>query len=169
MGITVPHLSELMHTVRVILYNFVLSGIAIALAYTAFLLDRFIPFRLTEDLAIVGWSLLLVGGTIILWAVVHLLRYSGASGAPGDPTTKLVTSGPYSYTRNPIYAGDGLIILGLAFITGSPSMVVYFGLFVLAINGYVHYVEEPATERRFGEAYGIYKRDVPRWIPQIRR
>lgn len=158
-----------MHTVHVILYNLVLSGIAIALAYTAFLLDRFIPFRLTEDLAVVGWSLLIVGGTLIPWSVVHLVRHSGASGAPGDPTNRLVTSGPFAYIRNPIYTGDGLIILGLAFLTGSPFMLFYFVLFVLGINGYVRYVEEPATERRFGEAYCIYQQDVPRWIPQLRR
>lgn len=158
-----------MHKFRVVVLNLGLSGIAISIAYTAFLLDRILTLRLPNVLALVAWPLLVFGTSIILWAVVLLARYAGATGAPGDPTKKLVAKGPFAWVRNPIYGADAIIIMGLAFLTGSPSMLLYDLLYVLGMDIYVRVVEEPALERRFGEAYARYKEAVPRWFPGIIR
>jgi protein-S-isoprenylcysteine O-methyltransferase Ste14 len=105
------------------------------------------------------------GAALILWAAYTLLRHSGSTGAPGDPTRRLVTAGPYRWTRNPIYLGDGLLILGMAFFGRSPSLLLLDLVYLAGIDGYVRRVEEPAVERRFGRAYLAYRKDVPRWIP----
>ena len=156
-----------MHIFRVVAINIVLSTIVILIAYTAFLLDRILSLRLPEVVTPAAWPLLLIGTSSILWAVVTLARYSGATGAPGDPTKKLVTVGPFARARNPIYGGDAIILLGLAFLVRSPFMLVYDILYVLAIDKYVRMVEEPALERRFGEEYARYRLPVPRWVPRL--
>jgi protein-S-isoprenylcysteine O-methyltransferase Ste14 len=79
-----------------------------------------------------------------------------------------VSSGPYAWLRNPIYAGDTLLLIGLAFITQSPSMLVYAATFMVAIDLFVGYIEEPSTAKRLGEVYRQYLEAVPRWLPCIR-
>ncbi|NIS83069.1 MAG: hypothetical protein GTO14_23355 [Anaerolineales bacterium] len=158
-----------MHAFRVIILNLLLSVVAIAITSTAFILDRLWTFQLPDGLEIVAWPLLLFGAFLIIWAVITLARYSGSSGAPGDPTKRLVKAGPYAWIRNPIYAGDAFIIIGLAFLTGSPTMLIYALLFMILIDRFVRLVEEPATKRRLGEEYVQYCERVPRWIPRLRK
>lgn len=147
--------------------NLILSAAAVAVASSAFLLDRLVTFRLPAWLILPGWLLLLPASALILWAVIALARESGASGAPFDPTRRLVRSGPYAWLRNPIYAGDFVLLIGLACVTRSPGMLLLAVLFILGIATYVRKVEEPRTEGRFGEAYMEYKQRVPRWIPSL--
>ena len=158
-----------MHLLRVILLNLFLSAAIIAAAYCVFWLDCLLPVLLPAILSPFAWPLYIMGGSLILWAVVVLGRYSGASGAPGDPTTRLVTQGPYAWMRNPIYAGDGLILLAIAFQNRSPSMFAAAFLYGFAIDQFVRRVEEQVTERRLGEIYWQYKRDVPRWLPRFHK
>jgi protein-S-isoprenylcysteine O-methyltransferase Ste14 len=106
-----------MRGLQVIFLNVFHSIIVIAVTSIAFWLDRFIPFQLPFGFTFLAWPLLILGGLLIFWAgFAALVRHSGASGAPGDPTKKLVTTGPYAWLRNPIYAGDALLILGLALL-----------------------------------------------------
>ena len=158
-----------MHKLRVIVLNVVLSAIAVAVTSTAFLLDRLIPFALPQDLQVLAWPLLLGGASLILWASMVLRKGSGASGAPGDPTSRLVREGPYAWIRNPIYAGDVLLLVGLALYLGSPALLLYAALFAIGMDAFVRRVEEPYTEKRLGEEYVRYKAEVPRWFPHIRR
>ena len=162
-------MSPIMHKIYIVILNLGLSGIAIAIAYTAFLLDRFLTVRLPNVLTLVAWPLLVFGTAVILWAVVALVWYGGATGAPGDPTDRLVAKGPFAWVRNPIYGADAIIIMGLAFLTGSPSMLLYDLLYAIGIDFYVRAVEEPALVRRFGESYAEYKEATPRWFPRIIR
>ena len=158
-----------MHAVRVTLLNLFLSAAVIALAASAFWMDRFCPFSLPGNLIPAAWPLFFVGGYLIIWALLTLARTGGASGAPGDPPKKLVKTGPYAWMRNPIYFGDGLILTALALYTSSPTMLVYTLLYGFAIERFVRWVEEPAVEKRFGDEYHKYKEDVPRWLPKVGR
>jgi len=150
-----------------IILNLGLSTLAILLAYSAFLLDRIFRVSLPDGITWLGWPLISAGTAIILWSVFSLVKNSQATGAPGDPTKELVRSGPYSRVRNPIYAADGLIILGLAFLTASPALIIYDTIYILAIDRYVDRIEEPALEKRFGPVYAVYKASVPRWFPRL--
>jgi protein-S-isoprenylcysteine O-methyltransferase Ste14 len=158
-----------MKSVRVIAINLALSILIIVLAAITFSLDQNMNFRLPAWLQIPGYVLLISGSILILWAAFQLARRSGESGLAGDPTLRLVDSGPYGYLRNPIYGGDGLILLGLAFINRSPLFLLVSLLFILAIDVYVRKVEEPATEKRLGDRYSAYCERVPRWFPGSRR
>lgn len=156
-----------MTKLRILSINIFLSIIAIGITTLTFYLDRFWPFQLPSALVIVGWPLVAVGSILILFAAVTLARHSGSTGAPGDPTKELVTIGPYRWVRNPIYLGEGFIILGLALIMRSPSLIVACIVYLFVINLYVRKVEEPATESRFSEVYDRYKQQVPRWFPWL--
>ncbi len=92
-----------------------------------------------------------------------LITRGGASGAPGNPTIRLVTDGVYAWTRNPLYTGGGLVIAGLAFLRASPGILAAAGVFLVLANLFVVFYEEPRTARRFGEPYEAYRRTVPRW------
>jgi protein-S-isoprenylcysteine O-methyltransferase Ste14 len=76
---------------------------------------------------------------------------------------KLITRGPYRFTRNPQYIGDSLNALGYMLLTNS-WMVWIIGSLGVILNWMAPLTEEPWLEERFGEAYRDYKRRVPRWI-----
>lgn len=157
-----------MNTLRILFINILLSIGVIGNTTLTFYLDRFWPFQLPSALMIIGWPLVAVGSTLILFAAVTLARYIGSTGAPGDPTKELVTIGPYRWVRNPIYLGDGFIILGLALLMRSPSLIVTCIIYPFMIDVYVRKVEEPATESRFNEEYDKYKQQVPHWFPRLK-
>jgi protein-S-isoprenylcysteine O-methyltransferase Ste14 len=160
-----------MNVFRKIILNLLLSILAISFAVLALRLDRFLfsGVSLPQGTAILAWPFFLVGSVLVLSAAITLLLSSGASGAPGDPTRKLVTDGLYRWMRNPIYLGDILLLFGVAFSTRSISFFLVAVLSIPAINLVVSKVEEPRTQARFGESYLKYKQVTPRWIPKFRK
>src|ERR1051326_7409086 len=98
------------------------------------------------------------------FAAVLAFRRSATSPNPWKPPTALVASGPYRWTRNPMYLGLTLWYLG--FIAWVNTLWPLFALpFVLAAMHYgVIQREEAYLENRFGEEYRRYKATVRRWI-----
>lgn len=80
------------------------------------------------------------------------------------PQQTFVKSGPYKFSRNPLYLGIIGIILGLALLFGSPNGVIFSFLVFLSWDLYARLFEEKTLERKFGEDYLQYKQEVPRWI-----
>jgi protein-S-isoprenylcysteine O-methyltransferase Ste14 len=76
---------------------------------------------------------------------------------------KLITSGPYRYSRNPQYMGDSLNIMGYMILTNS-WMVWLIGILGVMLNILAPFTEEPWLEERFGHEYLAYKRRVPRFL-----
>jgi protein-S-isoprenylcysteine O-methyltransferase Ste14 len=76
---------------------------------------------------------------------------------------RLITVGPYHYSRNPQYLGDSLSILGYMILTNS-WMVWVVGALGILLNILAPFTEEPWLEERFGEEYRQYKASVPRFI-----
>lgn len=77
---------------------------------------------------------------------------------------KLITYGPYRYTRNPMYLGLVLILSGLAFFLGTiPVILAPMALFLSLNNVFIPY-EESALEKEFGKEYLEYKNQVRRWL-----
>jgi protein-S-isoprenylcysteine O-methyltransferase Ste14 len=65
-------------------------------------------------------------------------------------------------------SGVLFVLLGESLLTGSRSVLIWFGLFLLNNLVYIPLFEEPQLEKRFGERYRTYKQNVPRWIPRAR-
>jgi protein-S-isoprenylcysteine O-methyltransferase Ste14 len=77
---------------------------------------------------------------------------------------KLVTDGPYKYSRNPIYLGYALVLIGVWLLLGSlsPLFIVVFSI-VITDRWYIPFEENMLAEK-FGPAYTSYKSRTRRWI-----
>lgn len=117
---------------------------------------------------IAGIVPLLLGAIGIAWCFSLFVRKGLGTPNPWDPPQRLVTEGPFAWTRNPITLSHALASLGVACVVGSPIAIVV----VLLIGIPVQYVvrrEERTLERRYGDAYRRYREAVPRWIPRRRQ
>lgn len=152
---------------RVLALNLFLIAVVITCAALMLQLDHIWFEPLPKGFEIAAWPLFITGSLLILSAAYTLLKNSGSTGAPGDPTRTLVTDGLYGWMRNPIYAGDALLLFGLAFFTWSIMLFLAAILYLPCIDLFVRMVEEPRKEKRFGEDYIKYKQSVPRWTPRV--
>ena len=104
------------------------------------------------------WLSLLLGGLV---ALAGLGLRALASGHVRK-NTELTTTGPYAYTRNPLYLGSMILAAGFAVAARNPWVVVLLGLLFLAIYLPVVHAEEAYLRSRFPE-YADYARRVPRF------
>jgi len=88
---------------------------------------------------------------------------------PMDAPRELVSTGLFGVVRNPIMAGELLVIWAEAFWLASLGVVLYALLITVVGHWMVVRVEEPELRQRFGPTYEEYCRRVPRWIPRLRR
>lgn len=78
--------------------------------------------------------------------------------------SSLVTGGVYRYTRNPMYLGMVLVLIGWAVFLASPITLIFVPLFVLYINRFQITPEERVLTSIFGAEYAEYKNQVRRWV-----
>jgi protein-S-isoprenylcysteine O-methyltransferase Ste14 len=111
-----------------------------------------------------------LGGTMVLAAValflsaVRTLRAAGTP-VPGDrPTTTIVRTGPYRYSRNPVYLAFSLFQLGVAFWINTLWLLVTLVPAVALMSFVVIAREERYLETRFPSQYLPYKAAVRRWL-----
>ncbi|MBI4408473.1 MAG: isoprenylcysteine carboxylmethyltransferase family protein [Gemmatimonadetes bacterium] len=117
----------------------------------------------------VGLPLSTAGAAIFFWCLWHFARTGRGTPAPIDPPKVLVVRGLYRHTRNPMYVGVGLVLLGEAALYASGVLLAYALGVLTAFHGFVLLYEEPTLRRKFGPAYDDYRRAVPRWLPQLPR
>lgn len=113
-------------------------------------------------------TIFLIFGTIyILWSNIYFLKVKGTP-VPFNPPPKLVITGPYAYTRNPMLTGVFSVLFGIGFWMGSFSLVLIFTpLFILVNTLELKKIEEPELEKRLGEDYIDYKKRTPMFIPGL--
>jgi len=109
-----------------------------------------------------SWSLA-IGAAV---AVPGLLLRAWASGHLRKNET-LATSGPYAYTRNPLYLGSFLIGLGFTIAAGQVLLVVIFLVMILGIYLPVMRVESATLAELFGKKYVRYAKEVPLLFPRL--
>ena len=99
-----------------------------------------------------------------IWAIV-LFRREGTEVNPTSPTNrKLVISGPYQFTRNPMYLGLVVFTIGLALAIGAwPMFLVPLAVFATTNWGHIPF-EEAKMRRQFGSDYDRYVARVRRWV-----
>ena len=133
--------------------------IALAIIYNS---QPILPFN------ILGILLIAIGEIIRINAV----RYAGGAtrtrnvGAPS-----LCTSGPYSYTRNPLYWGNIIIYAGVAFLGGGQWMwhlVSIIIIFFIVQYYFIISLEEETLKLKFGEEYESYIENVPKLLPKLK-
>jgi protein-S-isoprenylcysteine O-methyltransferase Ste14 len=127
---------------------------------------RFPPDSLIVWLA--GLLFAAAGLTLMFWTM-RLFAVAGGGGtpAPWDPIENFIALGPYRYVRNPMLIGVNLVLVGEAILLQSILIFIWMIAFVILNTVYFVLSEEPQLEKRFGEAYREYKRNVPRWFPRL--
>ena len=104
------------------------------------------------------------GAALIAWAI-GLFRRIGTTHDVREPPTRLVTTGPYRFTRNPMYVGLTTILLGIGALVGSwPFLILPPVGFVLIVSAFFIRREERILERAFGDEYEAFRRRVRRWL-----
>ena len=112
---------------------------------------------------IIATVLGLVGLALIVLAL-GLFRTSRTRAEPWQPSSALVASGVYRFTRNPMYLGMAILALGIAVFFASLSAAFLTLVAALIIDRAVIKREEAYLQRRFGEDYAAYCRTVRRWL-----
>ena len=111
-----------------------------------------------------GAALGLAGIGLYLWtAGLFTWRGKGTPG-PWDPPRKLVTSGPYRLSRNPMYVAVFCVVQGIAASAGSWWVAGYGAALLVVWQTFIVLYEEPKLKNLFGEEYAAYRRSVRRWI-----
>ena len=125
----------------------------------------FRPMPIDSDLPLptVGKLLVIAAGCLVIAARSRMAK-AGTSLNPNQPTRAIVTSGPYRYTRNPVYVALCAANLGIGLILCDLSPIVLTLALATALHFGVILPEERYLERRFGEAYASYRDRVHRWL-----
>ncbi len=130
------------------------------------LLQRFVPIAILPRSVVTvagGWLLFALGIALFAAALLNFRR-ARTSLVPVKPTTAIVETGPYRFTRNPMYVSMTLVYLGVTLWIDSLWPLVFLPVILLTVQFTVIAREERYLEAKFGEAYRGYKARVRRWI-----
>src|SRR5262249_44277096 len=108
--------------------------------------------------------LLLLGAAALFLGATRAFRVAGTPVPGNRPATAVVRSGPYRFTRNPIYLAFSLLQLGLALWVDSLGLLITLIPAVALMASVVIPREERYLEARFPAEYGTYKASVRRWL-----
>jgi protein-S-isoprenylcysteine O-methyltransferase Ste14 len=127
--------------------------------------------RFTQGLlnGMVGLLLISPGLVLVEWTVKLQLSMGGGTPIPIVATRRLITKGPYSYSRNPMATGTTLVYVGIAVWVGSLSAAGLALVYPAFISAYTKLFEEKELEGRFGSEYVEYKKRTPFVIPRLPR
>ena len=112
----------------------------------------------------------IVGGVTIAISLVLFVsaalrfRKAGTPLPPYRPSTAFVRSGPFAFSRNPVYLSLALLYTGISFLFNSAWPLLLLPLVLLVMQRGVILREEAYLERKFGDEYLDYKSRVRRWI-----
>ncbi|MFC3725487.1 methyltransferase family protein [Neoaquamicrobium sediminum] len=122
-----------------------------------------IPGPLGELLFAVGW--LVVGGALAIdTTAMRTMARAKTTIMPHRGSDHLVTSGPFSFTRNPIYLGNTMLMIGIGLIAGIVWFILLAPVAAFVTQKLAIEREERHLEMRFGKKYRDYAKKVRRWI-----
>jgi len=116
----------------------------------------------------IGLIVIFIGLCIMIITISAFIRIGKGTLAPWSPTRKLVIVGIYGYLRNPMIMGVLTVLIGESVAILSSGIAEWALLFFIINNIYFVLYEEPVLEKRFGDEYLEYKRNVPRWMPRVK-
>ena len=135
-------------------------GLAAGFGLEALLPGTHVPDALRWPLG----ALLVLAGAALNASFVARFRRAGTRIEPWEPTTAIVTDGPYRFTRNPGYLGMALISAGIALLADALWPLAALAVTIAVIDRGVIVREERYLERLFGAEYVAYKARVRRWL-----
>jgi len=131
------------------------------------LLDKYYPLLETsQHWPVVVGGLLIPAGILIDVLAIVQFRQAKTTINPLRPesSSRLVTSGFYAYSRNPMYVGMLLCLIGVALLLRSLTPLLILPVFVLVVTVLQIVPEEKALAKIFGDEFSFYRQKVPRWL-----
>ncbi len=110
-----------------------------------------------------GVLLVSFGFAFVLWSA-FLFEKAGTPIRPFQESARLVKEGMYRVTRNPMYLGLSIILIGISFLLGTVSPFIPIPFFIFLIHNLFIIQEEILLEEQFGDEYIQYKLSVRRWL-----
>ena len=124
------------------------------------------PFKIFPEFWIghaVGWPFIVAAMVIIAWAQ-RTMASAGESSNVYKPNCAIVSTGPFAFTRNPMYLSMTLLYTGIAFLVNIAWPVVLLPAVLMLIHYGVISREERYLESKFGDVYQQYRATVRRWL-----
>lgn len=134
----------------------------VAALWGAWELNKLLPLAFAK-LPVIGWLLVGLGSVLLLWSAWTMFRHKTTVN-PYKEVAHLVQSGPFRFSRNPIYLADSIIYSGVMLIWGNWWALLLYPVVWAAIRYGVIKNEEAHLAARFGNAYAQYCVRVRRWI-----
>ncbi|SDL05116.1 methyltransferase family protein [Natronorubrum texcoconense] len=127
--------------------------------------DRESPTLDSRGARVVGAVSFVAGALLYLHTALRFSSEGNGTPAPRDEPDELVTGGVYRYSRNPMYVGVLLLIVGQA-VRYKSIHVLWWGVVCwLGFHRRIVEFEEPHLRKKHGETYEAYCERVPRWLP----
>ena len=118
---------------------------------------------LRKALILVGIVLIIIGIGFIVLARREFAQY-GQPTDPGHPTSKVVKTGVFAISRNPLYLGGSIFLLGIVLLLNTLWAIVMLLLSIIICHYVLIIPEELYLARKFGDEYEEYIASVHRWL-----
>lgn len=148
-----------------ILHNVGVLFVGFIVAFVGLFLDALLQAAnyLNPTTFSVGLIFLAIGFAIRVWATYYFYK-SQMKVISLKPQKKLLTKGPYQFSRNPLYLGGNIFIFyGASFVLGSPAAIFITTLGIFLTDHMIKR-EEKQLEKKFGKEWINYTKKVRRWI-----
>jgi len=127
-----------------------------------------LPRGVLTPIFMLGGIALFVVGTAVIVLARREFAQRGQPTDPGHPTSKVVTTGVFAISRNPIYLGAVCLLAGFALAVNLPWVLVLLLPALVACHFVLITPEERYLTAKFGEEYRTYAASVHRWIGRAR-
>ena len=118
----------------------------------------------SSAIALVGGLLFLLSGIVLAASAARLFSKAKTGIVPFSESTKLVVSGAYRFTRNPMYLGMFFCLIGVTLLVNNVLSLLVLLLFFFIIRQKFVLKEEVQMQETFGDDYAQFKARIRRWI-----
>ncbi|MGZ8867896.1 MAG: methyltransferase family protein [Thermoanaerobaculia bacterium] len=133
----------------------------------AALLERLRPLALPpldHRAALVTGTVMLVIAAFLGYSAIYVMWRAKTPIEPGHVPSKLVTTGPFRFTRNPLYVTLLLIMIAVGFMMSSAWFLITAAMLLVLLDRLIIAREERVIRQHFGDEYAAYMARVRRWV-----
>lgn len=128
-------------------------------------LYKYLPLMIYKNsiIALIG-MVIIIDGLLLVFLSAYRFKREGTAIKPFKESSKLVVTGLFAFSRNPIYLGMVLVLCGIALMLGSLSSFIIPVIFLIFIRQNFILKEEKHLFVQFGDEYCAYQKKVRRWL-----
>ncbi|MFA5404802.1 MAG: isoprenylcysteine carboxylmethyltransferase family protein [Ignavibacteria bacterium] len=161
---------KLLRNVATPIGGFIFLSVVTGLIFLSLFLDKVFEYKdfISFPYDLIFGIVFLFPGIILAGSCVFYFLKNKGTPVPLNPPPKLISDGPYAYSRNPMITGLFFILFGIGFICNSVTLTfIITPLFILLNLIELKNIEEPELIKRLGEEYLKYKNNTPMFFPKF--